>query len=91
MHFLKDIEDHQNIEISSLDVEKVNDEFRVKFTENFRVNFNVKGKKLDRITDILFKLAVNKSFDSLSYNINFFFSPEQAVPPLKSFLHRNFY
>lgn len=30
--------------------------------ENFRVNFNVKGKKLDRSTDILLKLAMNKIF-----------------------------
>jgi len=30
----------------------MDNEFRVKFTENFRVNFNVKGKKLDRTKDI---------------------------------------
>ena len=46
-----------------LDTEYMDNEFRVKFTENFRVNFNVKGKKLDRTTDILFKLAMNKSFN----------------------------
>lgn len=46
-----------------LGTEYMDNEFRVKFTENFRVNFNVKGKKLDRTTDILFKLAMNKSFN----------------------------
>lgn len=46
-----------------LGAEDMDTEFRVNFTENFRVNFNVKGKKLDRSTDILFKLAMNKSFD----------------------------
>jgi len=29
MHFLENIEDHQNIEISSLDVEEIDDDFRI--------------------------------------------------------------
>jgi len=42
MHFLKDFEDHQNIETSSLDVEEIDDDFRINgSTGGFRdVSFN---------------------------------------------------
>ncbi len=37
--------------------DRFNENFRVKFRENFRVKFSVKGKQLDRMTEILIQLA----------------------------------
>ena len=33
------------------------DDFRVKFSENFRVKFNVKGNQMDRMTEMILRLS----------------------------------
>lgn len=41
--------------------DRVTEDFRVKFREDFRVKFSVSGKQLDRMTEIVMRLANNKT------------------------------